>query len=605
VTWLARQARTRPDAVAVRVPGGSGRDGAGRVEAGRDGNEHWQEVTYRELARRAGVASARLAGRPDAGPDGRGGLGVGPGDRVAVALPATLDHLVVIHAIAWCGAVLVPLDPRLGHEERNRRLAAVGASLLVCPEGAPVDRAGGAGTAQRPDGTGEAHPPEMADGVGPAERTDGIGLVAAPACRMVPAGVLTADRADPPGASPRREPPEPVRRAGDDLHSIVFTSGSTGRPEPVELTWGNHLASATASAFNLGVDRRDDWLCCLPLVHVGGLAIVLRSVLYGTALTLLDGFDAARVAGLLRGGRITLASLVPTMLRRILALPDGGSDDGRGAPDPIDRPGDHREEVAAPGLRAILLGGGPAEPALVEAAWRAGLPVLPTYGMTETASQVATLPPDRLDRPARGGRTDRQGTLRAGSAGSPLFGAEIAIRGGDGRPLEAPADQADPASAPIGEIWVRGPMVARSAPADGDGWLRTGDLGRIDAAGDLWVTGRRDRMIVTGGENVSPERVEAVLATHPEVAEAAVTGVDDPEWGQAVAAVLVPRNPERPPRPAALVTWCRERLAPYEVPKRWLVVPDLPRTAAGKARRDEVTALLADAAPPPPNPVKG
>ena len=216
--------------------------------------------------------------------------------------------------------------------------------------------------------------------------------------------------------------------------------------------------------------------------------------------------------------------------------------------------------------------------------------MLPTYGMTETASQVATLPLERLRKPQLRGR------LRAGSAGAPLFGAEIAIRRDAGGAAATPSGGAGEIET-AGEIWVRGPMVARSSPVDADGWLRTGDLGRIDGAGDLWVLGRADQVIVTGGENVAPERVEAVLAAHPAVAECAVTGVDDPEWGRAVVAALVPRAPDRPPATAELAAWCRERLAPYEVPKRWRVVADLPRTAAGKPRRDALAPLFDDAPP--------
>jgi len=502
VTWLARQARIRPKAVAVRVPD---------AEAGT-----WREVRYRELAARSGGAADRLAAR-----------NLGPDDRIAVSLPGTLEHLAVIHAIAWRGAVLVPLDPRLDPAERARRLAAVGAAALVGPAGAGDQAAGDL------------------------------------PCPFAPLDELAESVNEPVDEGPGVSPQAPVPRALDDLHSIVFTSGSTGRAEPVELTWGNHLASAIGSAFNLGIDRRDDWLCCLPLVHVGGLAIVLRSVLYGTALTLLDsvtdGFDPVRVAALLRGGRITLASLVPTMLRRVLEISSQDTEE-----DP-DAPGD---AGPPPGLRAILLGGGPAEPELIERAWRAGLPVLPTYGMTETSSQVVTLPLDRL-----GGSRDR--AIRAGSAGAPLFGAEIAIRGGG-----------------TGEIQVRGPMVARSAPVDANGWLCTGDLGRIDEAGDLWVIGRSDQVIVTGGENVAPERVEAALSTHPAIAECAVTGVDDPEWGRAVAAALVPRDLDHPPVPAELTAWCREHLAPYEIPKHWRLVAELPRTAAGKPRRDALGGLF-------------
>jgi len=500
MTWLADQMRVRPEATALRV--------GERV------------LTYGALGELVGRAAGLLAL-----------AGIGPGDRVAVALPNSLEHVLAIHATSWLGAVLVPVDPRLpavDPDELRRRLEVAGAGVLVASL----------------EGSGEPMPCPL---VNPAELGSTVGSI-----------------------------PPPRPRHPDELHSIVFTSGSTGRPEAVHLTHGNHLASAVASAFNLGIDRRDDWLCCLPLVHVGGLAIVLRSVLYGTALTLTDGFDASRVAELFRCGRITLASLVPTMLRRLLVLKEPLTPES--APKPAF--GQTR------GLRAILLGGGPADPALIgQAVVRRGLPVLATYGMTETASQVATVPPERLD-------AIRRGDEPPGSAGQPLLGAEIEIRAPDEGDDNAAVPGRAPATAgETGEIWVRGPMVSASA-AGADGWFRTGDLGRLDDAGNLWVTGRRDQVIVTGGENVSPERVEAVLAAHPEVAECAVASVDDPEWGRSVVAAVVPRRPKQPPEPAALADWCRERLAPFEVPKRWRLTADLPRTAAGKPRRADVATLF-------------
>lgn len=564
MSWLRRQARARPEATALRVPAadGQGLDPAPGLRL------DWRALNGL-VERAAGVLGKAFA---EAGPAAARGSGAAAGRPLAVALGNTVEHVVSIHAAERLGAVLVPLDPRLDRQELRRRLEVVGERL---------------------------GPPVLVS----SEKDLGGGSLPAAVRVVAPEELLAGDAA---AASPEprelgAEPPEPAPGLSDDrLHSILFTSGSTGRPEPVELTRGNHLASAVASAFNLGVERGDDWLCCLPLCHVGGLAIVLRSVLYGTSVTLLERFDAAAVAKLLAGppeGRpITLASLVPTMLGRLLAeLPDlppaGGA-----APPPF------------PGLRAVLLGGGPVTPELVARAVERGVPALATYGMTETASQVATVPPERFP----GGILERPG-----SAGVTLFGAEIEIRrraaGSDRAPdrggeangvREQEAAGAEPGLAEVGEvgeIFVRGPMVsAAAAEASGSGgsgepagWLRTGDLGRFDEHGDLWVVGRADQVIVTGGENVSPERVEAVLGAHPEVAECAVVGVDDPEWGRAVAAAAVPADPAAPPDPEDLAAWCRERLAPYEVPKRWHLLPELPRTAAGKVARDELSRRLA------------
>ncbi|MFN2616528.1 MAG: AMP-binding protein, partial [Thermoleophilaceae bacterium] len=277
-------------------------------------------------------------------------------------------------------------------------------------------------------------------------------------------------------------------------------------------------------AQNLGVDPADRWLCPLPLHHVGGLAVLLRSAIYATTALVHERFDAGGAKDCLEAGEATLASLVPTMLARL-------REDGL---------------AGAPRLRAILLGGGPAPRELVDWAEAAGLPVRLTYGMTETASQVATADPGER-------------------AGTPLPGVELRI-------------------GPRGEILVRGPMVAPGAPS-GDGWLHTGDRGRLDEAGKLHVDGRLGNVIVTGGENVAAEEVEEALLAHPAVDDAAVVGLPDPEWGEAVSAFVVLG---RPASADELIAWCRERLAPHKLPKRVEQVPGLPRSPAGKLLRDEL-----------------
>jgi o-succinylbenzoate---CoA ligase len=320
------------------------------------------------------------------------------------------------------------------------------------------------------------------------------------------------------------------------VHTVIHTAGTTGRPKAVELTYGNHHASATASARNLGVEPGDRWLCCLPLHHVGGLSILLRSAIYGTTAVLHDGFNARAVEQELESGSVTLISLVPTMLAR---LRDAGL----------------RE---APALRAALLGGGPAPSDLVEWAVNTGLPVHLTYGMTETASQVATAAPGE-------------------TAAQPLPGAEVRIaRSEGGGPEGGPPDE--------GEILVRGPMVAPGALAQ-DGWLHTGDLGQLDQDGRLHVEGRVKDLIVTGGENVSPAEVEGALVAHPAVVDAGVIGLPDPEWGEAVTAFVVLTAEASADE---LIAWCRQRLAPFKVPKRIERIGELPRGAQGKLLRDRL-----------------
>ncbi len=305
----------------------------------------------------------------------------------------------------------------------------------------------------------------------------------------------------------------------------VLSSGTSGDPKPVLLTAGNHLWSALGSALNLGVEREDRWLCCLPLNHVGGLTILLRSAIYGTGAVVHAGFDADGVAAAIEDGDAGVVSLVPTQLVRLLD-----------ADAPVDVP------------RLLLIGGGPVPIDVLEEAIGRGATVVQTYGLTEACSQVCTLGPG-------------EATERVGSAGRPLPGTDVTI-----------ADS---------EILVRGPTVAPAAIAD-DGWLHTGDLGRLDADGYLWVEGRRDDLIVSGGENVRPHRVEEALLSHPGVADVAVAGREDREWGQVVTAFVVAADD---PDGDELIEHARTRLEPHEVPKRIEFVPELPRTGSGKVLR--------------------
>lgn len=332
---------------------------------------------------------------------------------------------------------------------------------------------------------------------------------------------LTDAESGPEGRGVEAVPVDP-----DSTMSRVLTSGSAGEPRAVDLSYANHQASAVASAANLGVEADDLWLCCLPVDHVGGLGILVRSAIYGTAALVHERFEPDRVAAALAGD-VTLVSLVPTQLRRLL---------------------DHGADLSGP--RAILLGGGPPPHGLLDEALGRGASVVQTYGLTEACSQVCTLAVTDARR-------------KRGAAGRPLPGIELRTDSG--------------------EILLRGPSVARGALAD-DGWLHTGDRGRIDAEGFLWVEGRIDALIISGGENVVPEEVESVLASHPAVAEAAVFGRADREWGEAVVARVVPRSGAKPDA-AELRAHCRARLAPFKVPKSIELTAELPRTASGKLQR--------------------
>ena len=307
----------------------------------------------------------------------------------------------------------------------------------------------------------------------------------------------------------------------------LYTSGTTGEPRAVDLTHANFFSSAVGTALALGIGPQDRWLCCLPLHHVAGFSILTRVSVYGIGAVLHDGFDVDRVAQSLQDDGVTFVSLVATQLIRLL---ESGAD--------------------LTGPRALVVGGGPVPVEAIEEATARGATVIQVYGMTETTSQVSVLEAPDAER-------------KAGSAGRSILGVELRI------------DE--------GEILVRGPVVAPGSAGE-DGWLRTGDLGTIDSEGYLWVDGRLGDLIVTGGENVMPERVEEVVKAHPDVVDAGVVGRPDPEWQEAVTAVVV-LKPGAAEDAEALRAHCSGTLAGYEVPKSFIFVSDLPRTASGKLMR--------------------
>lgn len=483
--WLGHRATTTPDRLAILA-----------------GAERW---TFAELDQKVSRTARRLAG-----------LGVRPGDRVATLLRNSQHAVEVIHAVCRIGAVLVPLNFRLAAGEIAWQLADVDARLLVS----------------------DAHTAVLA---GDAER-------------MLPELMHATISGESPGAdalygAPELDVPLRERIALKDLHSIIYTSGTTGQPKGVLLSYGNLWWSAIGSALNLGTHRDDRWLACLPLFHVGGLAILTRSLIYGIPAIIHESFDPVAVNQSIDEDGVTIISVVSTMLRRMLA--------------------DRGERPYPPALRCVLLGGGPAPRDLLDTCARRAIPVVQTYGLTETASQVATLAPEDALR-------------KLGSAGKPLFPNGVRIDR-DG----SPAPPGEP-----GEILVRGPVVTSgyagrpdaTSAAVRDGWLHTGDFGYLDREGYLYVLDRRDDLIITGGENVYPAEVEAVLMTLTGVEDAGVIGVPDAEWGQAVVAAV---------RLASGVTLteeqirsaCRERLAGYKVPVEIRFIDSLPRNAGGKLLR--------------------
>lgn len=446
-------------------------------------------LSFRELSSEVRVAQAELRGR------------FAPGDRLALTAEPNLPSLVLLSAVLEEGGVPCLLHSRFPSDTRTRLAAEVGA--LVGWE--PSLERGPAKKHRSPNPSGSTASPQAIEGEVPAEpEADG---------------------------------------ANERDFALFFTSGSTGLPKGVRLSGRAFCAAARASALNLGWKAEDRWLCSLPLAHIGGFSVLTRTRLGGRTLVLPDpnapsGFDPRRFGELLRRQEVSLASVVPTMLARLV-----------------------REELSAPPtLRAMLVGGAPLDPELARSARALGWPTIATYGLTEACSQVAS---------------QRPGAEVAEGVGIPLAGVEV--------------------EATSGRLRIRGPTLfsgyvpGGARPVDAEGWFETGDLGRFDAQGQLRIDGRARDLVITGGENVAPGRVESALRSLEGIDEAVVLGIPDREWGEVVAAVLVLSVPRpRRFRPAGLRRQLEGRLADFERPRRVFVADGLPLLPSGKIDRAEV-----------------
>ncbi len=330
--------------------------------------------------------------------------------------------------------------------------------------------------------------------------------------------------------------------------ALLATSGSSGAPKLAILDHAALCASARASEKNLGYREDDCWLLCMPLAHAGGLSIVTRCLLARMPILLLNRFDPDEVLHAISQHHATLLSVVPAMLDALMR---------------------HDSSGVLSSLRIILVGGAPFPAELRRQAHARDLHVLATYGCTEMASQIATQRPRDTFDP------------NLGDSGYALEGAEIRIGDGNTPPGEP------------GPIQVRGPMRMRGyvgqPPVPPDAWFDTRDLGSVDATGRLHVVGRSDDMIITGGENVHPADIEATLATDPDLSDVLVLGLEDPHYGQIVAAlfVLAPGS-----HPESVLTRSADRLASFKKPRRHLVVDAIPRNALGKPDRGRARLLF-------------
>ena len=433
--------------------------------------------------------------------------GLKAGDRIALLTPNRVECVFLFHAVARLDLTLVPLNSRLTPAELKALIERVRPALTLADQSLQ----------------GHLDASISLDRLGQLDRLDRVDPNEA---RVE----VPADRGNQVSGSAKPQ-------------VILFSSGTTGTPKAVMLTRENFSESARASGKNLGFESSQRWVACLPLFHVGGLAMVARSAWYGAALILHRGFDEARVNDSIEREGATHLSLVEATLRRLIEA---------------------RRSSFPTHLKAILVGGGPVDSKWVDQARSMAAPVLLTYGLTEACSQVTT---ERLK--------DADGR----SAGPPLDGIAARISS-------------------QGEIEVKGPTVmagyfddsSATQRAVNQGWLQTGDLGGLDQHGRLQIKARRSDLIISGGENIYPAEIERTLSDYPGVVEVAVGSLEDSRWGQVPVAVIAGLGKAGQAKP--LTDWARGRMADFKVPKRWAFVDALPRDSLGKVNREKLKAII-------------
>jgi o-succinylbenzoate---CoA ligase len=501
--WLIRCAENRPEHLAVQCE-----------------QIRW---SFAELSRQADRLARQLAT-----------IGVTENSRVALLAPNGLAYVTFVHALTRLGAILVPMNTRLTQPEACWQLHNIHASHLIS-DLSMLQRAREV-VSDLPD----------------------LSLAVLYTLSPTPgqAEVLLHTSED----ALCRET-EIITRSLIDLNAtqaIMYTSGTTGYPKGVLITYGMQWWNALGSALNLGLCEDDCWLACLPLFHIGGLSILMRSVIYGIRVVLHEKFDEYTTNQAICQDGVTMISVVAVMLQRMLTA--------------LEMEGGHYPAA----LRCVLLGGGPAPRSLLERCACLDIPVVQTYGLTESCSQAVTLAPaDAL--------------YKLGSAGRPLLPVQIQIMQ-ENKPL--------PANQP-GVIHLKGPTITpgyadrpdATAEAFHDGWFYTGDLGYLDEAGYLYILDRRSDLIISGGENIYPAEIENVLLTHPDVAEAGVCGQDDPQWGQ-VPVAFVKLHPSKETTASTILEHTRQHLARYKVPRSLHIINEMPHNASGKLLRRELQRLL-------------
>ncbi|WP_251672393.1 o-succinylbenzoate--CoA ligase [Limosilactobacillus reuteri] len=326
----------------------------------------------------------------------------------------------------------------------------------------------------------------------------------------------------------------------DWVASIMYTSGTTGKPKGVLQTFGNHFYSAVSSALNLGLSSADKWLCVAPIFHISGFSIIMRGLIYGMTVRLVEKFRAEEIERILANEAVTIMSVVPFMLKKLIQQQN--------------KTNIHYNSA----FRCMLLGGGTIDRETLEICLQRSIPVVQCYGMTETCSQIIAL-------------RSADALLKLGSVGQPLFSTQLKLSKDGEILLKTPA---------LTPGYLNLPDKLPSKMIDG--WYRTGDIGHLDKEGYLYIDGRADEMLISGGENIFPQEVEQVYQRYPQINEVAVVGQNDSVWGQVPVAFVVS---DRRLSTTKLMNYGYEHLARYKVPQHYIFVSELPKNASGKIRR--------------------
>ncbi|WP_323082165.1 o-succinylbenzoate--CoA ligase [Limosilactobacillus reuteri] len=326
----------------------------------------------------------------------------------------------------------------------------------------------------------------------------------------------------------------------DWVASIMYTSGTTGKPKGVLQTFGNHFYSAVSSALNLGLSSADKWLCVAPIFHISGFSIIMRGLIYGMTVRLVEKFRAEEIERILANETVTIMSVVPFMLKKLIQQQN--------------KTNTHYNSA----FRCMLLGGGTIDRETLEICLQRSIPVVQCYGMTETCSQIVAL-------------RSVDALLKLGSVGQPLFSTQLKLSKDGEILLKTP-------TLTPGYLNLPDKLPSKMI----DGWYRTGDIGHLDKKGYLYIDGRADEMLISGGENIFPQEVEQVYQRYPQINEVAVVGQNDSVWGQVPVAFVVS---DRRLSTTKLMNYGYEHLARYKVPQHYIFVSELPKNASGKIRR--------------------